>query len=51
MQHLLKPDLPNTKRFYKLNRKQFQNLSPFYLNEVLVKNLGSYYWRQWLLLL
>ena len=32
-QQLLKPDLPNTKRFYKWNRKPLQNLSPFCLND------------------
>jgi len=35
LQQLLKPDLPNTKRFYKWNRKQLQNSTPFCLNEVL----------------
>jgi len=39
-QQLLKPDLPNIKRFYKCNRKQLQISTPFCLNEVLVKKLG-----------
>jgi len=33
LHQLLKPDLQNTKRFYKWNRKQLQNLSPFCLND------------------
>ena len=32
LEQLLKPDLPNTKDFYKWNRRQLQNLSPFCLN-------------------
>ena len=36
-QQLLKRDLPNTKRFYKWNRKQLQKLNPLCLHEVLVK--------------
>jgi len=40
LQQLLKPDLPNTKRLYKGNRKQLQNLSILSLNEVLEKKLG-----------
>jgi len=40
LQRLFKPDLRNTKRFYKLNRQQLQNLIPLCRNEVLVKKLG-----------
>jgi len=37
---IIEKDLPNTKRFYKWNRKQLKNVSPFCLSEVLVKKLG-----------
>jgi len=33
LQQLLTPDLLHTKRFYKWNRKQLKNLSPFCLND------------------
>jgi len=40
LQQVLKPDLPNTKRFHKCNRKQLQNFSHLCFNEVQVKKLG-----------
>jgi len=40
LQQLLKPDMPNKKRFYKKNSKQLKNLTPLCLNEVLLKKIG-----------